>query len=149
MDWSGVVWIWRDVSLTVGGAMRSVRWDQTVVNHARVIQSDAYTDAETVPKITSFIHTFIHWRFIIAIRVVMSYITDLKSWNASIFCILLSEKKFCKAFIGKSWQNLTSTSNVLWRHDWCHARWISAYIWRIFAFFVLNGLHLLHQVTKN
>lgn len=72
MDWSGVVWTWRDVSLTVGGAMRSVRWGQTVVNHARVIQSDACTDAETVPKIHhSFIHLFIDRRFIIA----------LFSWN--------------------------------------------------------------------
>lgn len=74
-------------------------------------------------------------------------------WLKKLKCLYILytfiRKKFCKAFIGKSWQNLTSTSNVLWRHDWCHARWISAYIWRIFAFFVLNGLHLLHQVTKN
>lgn len=150
MDWSGVVWIWRGVLLIVEGAMRSVLWDPTVVNHARVIQSDAYTDAETIPKIH---HSFIHW--FIDVSLLLSFFQNfteirkgsyrfrrtcwchmslffekkvwwIKSWNA-FFVYMYS---FCEAFLIRQiklalyWQNHTSTSNVLWRHDWCHSRWM-------------------------
>lgn len=172
MDWSGVVWIWRGVSLIVEGAMRSVRWDPTVVNHARVIQSDAYTDADT-----SFIHTLIYWRFIFPLNFTeirkgshrfrrtcwchMSLFFEkkvwwIKSWNAY-FVYMYSYQKiiFARHFwLGKS--SLLFTDKILRRRqmyydvtiDVMHVE-CSAYIWRISAFFVLNGLHLLRQVTKN
>lgn len=134
--------------------MRSVLWDPTVVNHARVIQSDAYTDAETIPKIH---HSFIHW--FIDVLLLLSFFqnfTEIRKGSyrfrrtcwchmslflkeslmnkklKCVFCIhvLLLENNFCEAFLIRQiklalyWQNHTSTSNVLWRHDWCHARWM-------------------------
>lgn len=75
--------------------------------------------------------------------------------NAYIFCILLLQKNSVRHFlIGKS--SLLFTDKILRRReiyydvtiDVMHVE-CSAYIWRIFAFFVLNGLHLLPQVTKN
>lgn len=124
MDWSGVVWIWRGVLLIVEGAMRSVLWDPTVVNHARVIQSDAYTDAETIPKIH---HSFIHW--FIDVLLLLSFFlnfTEIRKGSyrfrrtcwchmslffrkenlmnkklKCLFCIhvLLLENNFCEAFL--------------------------------------------------